>query len=225
MTEPPAGINQTVCQIIEVNYSLNTIACDRCHHPAARFTTATRTAIDLHLDQPVLLHLRVSVHYCSNCRRYFRAQPSFLRPGAMYTNRVVAKAVQAVYQDQMAFRRVTARLARDFWVKPSEKTVRDWCRSYSQTLTFETDYQPWVVREFSGILCVDEVYQGKLALLLAVDPAAPTRDRLVGYRLVTETVEANTVETFLSQLKQVGIEPAEVITDGSSTLRHKQLTR
>jgi hypothetical protein len=28
-------------------------------------------------------------------------------------------------------------------------------------------------RQFSGILCVDEVYQSKLALLLAVDLPAP----------------------------------------------------
>gem|GEM_PF-6214056 len=52
----------------------------------------------------------------------------------------------------------------DFWVQPSEKMIRIWCQAYSQALDFETDYQPWVVREFSGILCVDEVYQDDLAL-------------------------------------------------------------
>ena len=44
---------------------------------------------------------------------------------------------------------------------------------------------PWVVANFSGILCVEEVYQGELALLLAVDPLAPDGDRLVGYTLLT----------------------------------------
>ena len=57
-------------------------------------------------------------------------------------------------------------------------------------MDFATDYQPWVVESFSGILCVDEVYQGKLALLLAVDPAAPDGDRLVGYELVQATAVA-----------------------------------
>jgi transposase len=55
-----------------------------------------------------------------------------------------------------------------------------------------------------------------LALLLAVDPAAPEGDRLVGYQLVSGSVEGSDMEAFLSRLKQVGIEPAEVITDGSS---------
>lgn len=216
MATPPIAVNETLCQIIELNYTLTTSPCDECGQIANRFTTASRTAIDLNLDHPVLLHLTVSVHHCELCQHYFRAQPPFLRPGAVYTNRVVAKAVAAVYQDQMAFRRVISRLARDFWVQPSEKMVRLWCRAYSQTFDFETDYQPWVVREFSGILCVDEVYQDQLALLLAVDPAAPEGDRLVGYQLVNGAVEAGVVADFLNRLKTVGIEPEQVITDGST---------
>ena len=64
--------------------------------------------------------------------------------------------------------------------------VRLWCRAYAAEIDFAVDYQPWVVANFSGILCVDEVYQGDLALLLAVDPAAPDGDRLVGYTLAAE---------------------------------------
>ena len=203
-------------QIYEINYNLATTLCDRCGQPAAHFTTARRTAIDLDLDRPVLLHLTVSVHHCLACQHYFRAQPPFLRPDAIYTNRVVHKAVQSVYEDGMALRRVSTRLARDFWVRPSEAAIRGWCRAYRASFNFETDYQPWVVSEFSGILCVDEVYQDKLALLLAVDPAAPDGDRLVGYQLVTGPVEASEVELFLTRLKMAGIDPAEVITDGST---------
>ena len=148
------SINQTACQICEVAYVLPTTPCDRCQYPAPRYTTATRTAIDLALDHPILLHVTISVHYCAPCQHYFRAQPPFLRPDAIYTNRVVQKAVEAVYQDGMAMRRVPARLARDFWVRPSEGMIRTWCQSYSTTLAFVADYQPWVTRDFSGILCV-----------------------------------------------------------------------
>jgi hypothetical protein len=84
-------------------------------------------------------------------------------------------------------------------------------------LDFAADYQPWVVANFSGILCVDEVYQGELALLLAVDPAAPDGDRLVGYTLIanTKAVDQNAIKAFLAQLRAVGIQPDEVITDDS----------
>jgi hypothetical protein len=124
--------------------------------------------------------------------------------------------VQSVYADGMAMRRVTARLGRDFWVQPSEGTIRWWCKSHAAGLDFVGEYQPWVVGEFSGVLCVDEVYQDKLALLLAVDPAAPQGDRLVGYQLVHGPVDAQAIQAFLARLKRGGIEPAEVITDGSA---------
>jgi hypothetical protein len=101
------------------------------------------------------------------------------------------KAIEAVYHDQMAMRCVPDRLARDFWVKPAEKMVRLWCRAFADHIDLAIDYQPWVVANFSGILCVDEVYQGNLALLLAVDPAAPDGDRRVGYTLVSKTREVD----------------------------------
>jgi hypothetical protein len=176
----------------------------------------TRTAIDIDLDEPVLLGVLVSVHHCRSCRRYFRAQPPFLRPDAIYTNRVVAKAVEAVYRDGLAFRRVAARLARDFWVQPSEAMIRRWCRAYAARWDFERDYLPWVVETFSGVLCVDEVYQGQLALLLAVDPAGADGDRLVGYQLVQGTVDQGVMDGFLRRLRAAGINPVQVITDGAA---------
>jgi transposase-like protein len=216
MTETTSSVNHTVCHIREVEYSLPVMPCDRCQRPAPFFTTAERTAIDLNLEYPVLLHVTVSVHHCDECDHYFRAQPPFLQRGAIYANRVVDKAVQSVYEDGMAMRQVPIRLARDFWVRPSEGSIRRWCRAYGKSFDFATDYQPWVVSEFSGILCVDEVYQDRLALLLAVDPAAPDGDRLVGYQLIHGNVDATEVEHFLANLREVGIDPEQVITDGSS---------
>ncbi len=208
-------IHQTLCHIRQVRYSLSTTPCDRCAQEAPRVWDVLRTAIDLELDHPVLLAVTVSVHQCHACQHYFRLQPPFLRPDAIYTNRVVTKAVQSVVQDGMAMRRVPQRLARDFWVQPSEGSIRHWCRAASQRLDFEGDYQPWVVQEFSGVLCVDEVYQDKLALLLAVDPRAPDGDRLVGYQLVHGPVDKAEVKAFLTRLKAAGVDPAEVVTDGS----------
>ena len=211
-----AAITHTPCQIRHVRWTQPALPCDRCGGPAPHVWDTARTAIDLALDAPVLLQITVSVHHCASCRHHFRAQPPFLRPDAIYTNRVVAKAVQAVFADGLAFRRVPDRLARDFWVRPSERMVRVWCHLYSTHLDEQDSYLPWVVEEFSGILCVDEVYQGKLALLLAVDPAAPTGDRLVGYELVQGTVDRAAVAAFLGRLKEAGLCPEEVITDGSS---------
>lgn len=216
MTETSATLNQTPCEIVELQYTLPAAPCDLCHRLQPSWATTGRTAVDLELDHPVLLHVTVSLHYCPDCNHYFRVQPPFLRRRAVYTRRVVEKAVQAVYDDGLAMRRVPERLGRDFWVRPSESMVRQWCQDYRAEFDFAVDYEPWVVRSFSGILCVDEVYQDQLALLLAVDPAAPDGDRLIGYQLVHGEVTAQDVEKFLRRLQATGLEPAEVITDGSS---------
>ena len=173
-------------------------------------------AIDLDLEQPALLSVTVSVHHCPACQHYFRAQPPFLQPDATYSRSVMRKAIEAVHCDGMAMRHVPERLARDFWVSPSEGMVRRWCKVYQAGFDFEADYRQWVINEFSGILCVDEVYQDELALLLAADPAAPDGDRLVGYQLVHGHVDSAVVDAFLARLKEAGVQPEQVITDGSS---------
>ncbi|HEY3034988.1 MAG TPA: helix-turn-helix domain-containing protein [Streptosporangiaceae bacterium] len=197
-------------------WSQTSLACDRCHGPAGRVWEATRVAIDIDLEQPVLLAVTVSGHPCRACRHYCRAQPPFLRRAASYTERVVRKAVQAVYEDGRAMRRVARRLARDLWVRPSEKMVRLWCQAHAAGLDCAGDYQPWVGESFSGVLGGDEVYQGQLALLLAVDPAGPAGDRLVGYQLVHGSVDQASVAAFLGDLKTAGIVPDQVITDGAA---------
>ena len=173
MSERTPTIQQIPCLIRRVSFTPPVFPCDRCEQPARRVWTVTRTAIDIDLDQPVLLAVEVTVHHCVACEHYFRAQPPFLRPDAIYSNRVVQKAIEAVFQDGLAIRRVATRLARDFWVRPSAKMIREWCRIYAHGFDLDRDYLPWVVETFSGVLCVDEVYQDQIALLLAVDPAAP----------------------------------------------------
>jgi hypothetical protein len=208
-------LNHTPCTIRHLRFSPPYAQCHRCGRPARRVWEVFRTAIDINLEGPVLLLVTVSVHRCSACSAYFRAQPPFLRRNAVYAERVRQKATLSVYEDGMAVRRVTGRLARDFWVSPSEAMVRRWCHEYAESTDFSGDYQAWVLEEFSGVLCVDEVYQDKLALLLAVDPAVPGGDRLVGYQLIHGQIERKEVEGFLLRLRQAGIEPDQVVTDGS----------
>ena len=72
--------------------------------PTVPALKASRSAIDIDLDYPVLLFVTVSIHRCLGCSRFFRVQPAFLRPNAVYTERVRKKAVLSVYEDGMAMR-------------------------------------------------------------------------------------------------------------------------
>lgn len=209
-------IRPLACDFHEVRFSPATAPCSRCQVDAPRVWEAERFAVDAALDRMGLLRVRVGVYRCSTCARHFRACPPFLRPGTTYTNRVVAAAVHAVFTDGMAIDRVPDRLARDLRVRPSASAIRDWCRTYAVGQALDDDYSAWIVASFSGVLCVDEVYQGDMALLLAVDPAAPEGDRLVGYQFVRESVTQVVVDEFLTRLRDAGIAPAEVVTDGSA---------
>lgn len=215
MSPNTPSVNVTACRIKRIHCSHRRVRCELCGRFAPRAWETSRTAIDIDLDGSVFLLVTVSVHRCRHCNRHFRVQPPFLRKGAVYTERVREKAILSVYEDGMAIRRVVDRLARDFWVSPSEAMIRRWCHEYAESLDFFRDYQSWVVEEFSGILCVDEVYQDKLALLVAVDPAVAKDDRLVGYQLVHGEVDREKVEDFLARLRRAGIEPEQVVTDGS----------
>ena len=93
------AVEQTTCQFRHVRWSDEEAACPQCQHPAPRVWETARSAIDIDLDRPAVLLVQVSVHRCPACGHFFRAQPPFLRPGANYTNRVVTKAVAAVFQD------------------------------------------------------------------------------------------------------------------------------
>jgi uncharacterized protein (UPF0212 family) len=108
-----SAIQQIPCAFHEVRFSPPTAPCPRCRREVRRAWEATRIAIDAALEDVALLRVRVGVYRCHACGQHFRAQPPFLRPGASYTNRVVAAAVHAVFSDGMAARRVPARLARD----------------------------------------------------------------------------------------------------------------
>jgi len=63
MTPTSPSLNYTPCHVRHVVWALHDAPCDRCGQPAPRFSTATRTAVDLDLDQPVLLLVTVSLSF------------------------------------------------------------------------------------------------------------------------------------------------------------------
>ena len=60
-----------------VYWSFPTVNCPRCGCDASRVWDVTRVAIDIDLDQPIVLAVEVSVHVCATCSCMFRAQPPF----------------------------------------------------------------------------------------------------------------------------------------------------
>jgi transposase len=114
--------------------SPSTVPCSECGDARRRVWEVSRLALDLDIDGPTTLRVRVGVYHCADCQRYFRTQPPFLRPNAVYTNRVVRAAVESVLSDGMPLCQVKKRLARDLWVSPSEVAIRGWCKAVTSAL-------------------------------------------------------------------------------------------
>jgi hypothetical protein len=196
-----------------VYWSFRTVKCPRCGHDTPRVWDITRSAVDIDLDQPIVLAVEVSVHVCATCSRMFRAQPPFLRPGAIYTRRVVQKSHR---------RGVPRRTRRALCAGSAGASFLDQARRKDgATMVSRLRRRDRLCHRLSAVgrrqLLRHPVRRrgGDLALLLAVDPAAPDGDRLDGYTLLPKTkeVDQTMVRTFIYRLRTAGVHPDEVITD------------
>jgi hypothetical protein len=190
--------------------------CPRCGTRAPRHDGAVRHAIDLHLDHPVVLRIKVGCYRCPACaacseKPGFRTPLPFIEPGCIYVTRARQKLVEAVELDGMAIGKAVGRLARDFHVDIAPSTGWEWHRAGAPTDAAVSDYQHLVAESFSGVLVVDEVYDGGYAILCARDGIT---HRTVAYQLCEE-MNGAVMTGFFEQLKGLGIEPEALVTDAS----------
>ena len=181
-----------------------------------RHSKANRMVIDIDLCVLVLLYCQVGVYKCTNkdCpgpHRFFRIELPFAPKGGKYTYRAMEKCIASVREDNMAFATVPHRMQRDFNIKPSISTVHRWYHQQAEQLDLFYDYHQWVVDSFSGVLCIDEVYDNGIGVIVATDPL---NQKTVAYSVEHQITEAE-MTRFFNYLKQLGIDPEVITTDGS----------
>lgn len=195
--------------------------CPDCGQLAKRNSTGERTLQEPNLDEPTFLLVRMSVCRCDNAqcgRKYFRVSVPFAPPRVRYTEDAKQLCVSSVVRDGMPFCRVPDRVAEDFHLYPSQSTVWGWHRDACDRQDLTVDYEPWVKAQFSGVLCIDEVYDGPFCLILSTDPL---NDVTVAYTLEKKTpgterpkMSQAWLDRHLWALARIGIEPTAVIRDG-----------
>jgi len=211
-------------EVKEVVYDPDEQLCPDCGVPGQRRMRVTggRQLQELHLDHPLFLVVTLGVYECPNlvcARKYFRARLPFASKGARYTDRAKAKSVAAVIRDQLPLTKVPERMEEDFHVRPAKTTVRGWVQQAGEALDWAHAYEPWVQRTFSGVLCLDEVYDAQFVVLVATDPLNGTtvgvalEERPADQTKTTATGEQ--MDRFLAYLKDLGIEVRVTIRDGS----------
>ncbi len=200
-------------QALEVkvlDFADNTLAHEPCGTVCKRHLQRWRVLWERGTEVPVVLLVGVGVYECVRCGRYWTSPLPFAGPRWRYTEGVRKLAVDSIEEDRMPIRRVEHRLERDFGLSPVPSTLHGWWREGAEAVDIGA-YQKRVVAHFSGLLCLDEVYDDEWAILVATDPL---QNRPIAYQL-GKTATAEDMEVFCRQLKQMGVDPALVLTDES----------
>jgi hypothetical protein len=146
-----------------------------------------------------------------DCCMTFRSTPEGVLPRALYDNKVRDLVLERIIEDGMNIERALRSLRREFLLDLSTGFVYDLLRDRAAQLDL-AEHRRMVLEHFSGILGVDEVHLGHFTLLLATDPI---RDLPVAFALVGAN-DHDHMRRFLQNLKNWGLEPQTVITDGSN---------
>jgi hypothetical protein len=111
----------------------------------------------------------------------------------------------------MSVERTLESLGREYLLELSTGFVYDVLYDRARELDLSA-HRRKVLSLFSGTLCVDELHLGRFTLLLATDPLA---DLPVAFALVDANDQGH-MRRFLQNLKNWGLAPKVVVTDGSN---------
>lgn len=182
-----------------------------CQSTCPRRQRRTRTLLTRATELPCLLIALVGVYKCPTCDCHWTSQPPDARPHALYTESVRVLATDSIDEDGMPVRKVPHRLKRDFGLSPHHTTARQWWLENNEAIDIDV-IEVQAIEHFSGVLCLDEVYDGPFAILVATDPI---QDCQVAFT-IDKTIKAEHVERMCGALAQRGLEPAMILTDESS---------
>jgi transposase-like protein len=186
--------------------------CPSCGTLARRKGILRRTVRGIAYGAILLIHVTTGEYRARcGCCKTFRTQVEGIAPKAKYTNQIREAVLDRLLDDHMSLERILAALRRDFLLELSTGFVYD-CLRWQVAQCDHADYRAWTLRAFSGTLCIDEIHLGRYTLLLATDPL---KDFPVAFALVDQNDQAH-MGRFLGQLRDHGLHPRVVITDGSN---------
>ncbi len=205
-TEAPTTV------VIPVRCAPKKAPCPDCGGRGPRKRTLTRTVRTVAYKAVAVLEVTYGEYAARcGCRTSFRNNPQGVLPKAKYDNKVRELVLDRLLKDGMSIERALASIRREFLLDLSTGFVYDVLRDHAASLDMAT-HRRAVLERFSGTLCVDELHLGRFTLLLATDPRA---DLPVAFALVDRN-DADHMRRFLRNLKNWGLRPRVVVTDGSN---------
>src|SRR6516162_9092716 len=206
------GTDAPTTVFIPVDCAPKKAPCPRCGKLGKRKRTCTREVRTV--AYKAIAYLKVTYgEYTAQCGccTTFRNTPEGVLPKAHYDNKVRDLVLDRIIKDGMSIERLLESLRREFLLELSSGFVYNVLRDRVGELDI-SEHRRKVLEHFSGTLCVDELHLGRFTLLLATDPLS---DLPVAFALV-ESNDQDHMRPFLKNLKNWGLEPQIVVTDGSN---------
>jgi hypothetical protein len=198
--------------VIPVHAAPKKAPCPTCGKLGRRKRTFTRRVRTVAFKKVAYLEITCGEYGTRcGCRKTFRNSPEGVLPRALYDDRVRDLVLERVLHDGMSIERTLESLRREFLLDLSTGFVYDVLRDRVRELDM-SGHRREVLERFSGTLCIDELHLGRFTLLLATDPLA---DLPVAFALVDKN-DQDHMRRYLRNLKNWGLNPAVVVTDGSN---------
>jgi transposase-like protein len=205
-TEAPTPV------VIPVHCAPKKAPCPKCGKHGRRKRKITRRVRTVAYKAVAYLEITCGEYRARcDCRTTFRSTPEQVLPRALYDNKVRDLVLERVVEDGMSIERTLESLRREFLLELSTGFVYDVLHDHARQLDM-AEHRRKVLGLFSGTLCIDELHLGRFTLLLATDPLA---DLPVAFALVAANDQGH-MRRFLRNLKNWGLNPEVVVTDGSN---------
>src|SRR5512144_233351 len=198
--------------VIPVHCAPKKAPCPTCGKHGRRKRTFTRTVRTVAYKTVAFLEITCGEYGARcDCCTTFRNSPEGVLPRALYDNKVRDLVLDRILKDGMSIERTLESLSREFLLDLSTGFVSDVLYDHAKQLDMAA-HRRTVLALFSGTLCVDELHLGRFTSLLATDPLS---DLPVAFALVAANDQGH-MRRFLGNLKNWGLDPEVVVTDGSN---------
>src|SRR3954468_13809177 len=198
--------------VIPVRCAPKKAPCPTCGTRGRRKRTVTRRVRTVAYKAVAYLEITCGEYQAKcGCCTTFRNSPEGVLPRALYDNKVRDLVLDRILKDGLSVERTLESLGREYLLDLSTGFVYDVLHDHARQLDM-SEHRRKVLGLFSGTLCVDELHLGRFTLLLATGPLA---DLPVAFALVDKN-DQDHMRRFLLNLKNWGLNPDVVVTDGSN---------
>src|SRR5215813_895060 len=186
--------------------------CPQCGTKGKRKRVMTRRIAHvaaLHRRSWIVAEVGVYKARCACCK-YFQASIAGVPSRGRYSWEVRNTVANAVIRDRMPYQAVIRRMQEDYHLQVSVGYIHT-CFLWAHEQITMADHWEFVLANFSGVLCIDEVHDSGRTILFATDPLG---NFTVSFKLV-EKNDQDHMDAFLQALKDRGLDAQVIITDGS----------